>query len=413
MTDTIRAGGPTPAVEDLPRIISVDDHILEPRDLWQRELPASLRARGPRVSRERVTLSFSGGHYGFERGTPDGQWCDVWLYDDLAMPTGRLHAPVGMDQSDVVNVPAIYEDFRPGAHDQAARLLDMDANHVEAAVNFPNTFPRFCGQGFSEREDKELALTCIRIYNDWMIDEWSGGAARHRLIPLTLVPLWDAALAGEEVRRCAEKGSYAIAFSENPSRLGFPSMHSGAWDPLWRACEETGTTVTMHIGSSSQMPTTSSDAPLAVSMALSAQNAQGSLCDWIFSGTLERFPGLKVVYAESQIGWMPYLLERADIVWRDGVGGVDLPRAPSSYVPGRVYGCIFDDQHGLTSRDAVGMGSILFETDYPHADGTWPHSRAVAHRLCDTAGMDEADTSAFLRGNAIEAFGLQRFGIGR
>jgi predicted TIM-barrel fold metal-dependent hydrolase len=384
------------SLADLPRIISVDDHVLEPRDLWQRELPASLRDRGPRVSRERVTLSFTGGHYGFERGTPDGQWCDVWLYDDLAMPTGRLHAPVGMDQADVINVPAIYEDFRDGAHDQTARLADMDANHVE---------------GFSEREDKDLALVCIRIYNDWMIDEWSGGAGRGRLIPLTLVPLWDAVLAAEEVRRCAAKGSYAIAFSENPSRLGFATMHSGAWDPLWRACEETGTTVAMHIGSSSTMPSTSPDAPLAVSMALSAQNAQGSLCDWIFSGTLDRFPDLKVVYAESQIGWMPYLLERADIVWRDGVGGVDLPRAPSSYVPGRVYGCIFDDQHGLIARDAVGMGSILFETDYPHADGTWPHSRAVAHRLCEGAGMDAAEVASFLRGNAVEAFGLGRFGI--
>ncbi|CAN5596473.1 amidohydrolase family protein [soil metagenome] len=412
MTTTSTAE-PTPVVQDLPLIISVDDHILEPRDLWQRELPASLRERGPRVSRERVSLSFTGGHYGFRRNDPDGAWCDVWLYDDLAVPTGRLHAPVGMPKSEVVNVPAVYEDFRAGAHDQAARLQDMDANHVEAAVNFPNTFPRFCGQGFAEREDKALALACIRIYNDWMIDEWSGGAGRNRLIPLTLVPLWDAAMAAAEVRRCAAKGSYAIAFSENPSRLGFSTMHSGAWDPLWEACHETGTVVTMHIGSSSQMPSTSPDAPLAVSMALSAQNAQGSLCDWIFSGTLERFPELKVVYAESQIGWMPYLLERADIVWREGVGGVELPHAPSSYVPGRVYGCVFDDQHGLNSRDAVGMGSILFETDYPHADGTWPHSRAVAHRLCETAGMGAADTYAFLRGNAIEAFGLHRFGIER
>lgn len=413
MTTTAPADGVTPAAADLPLIISVDDHILEPRDLWQQELPPSLRSRGPRVVRERVSLSFQGGHYGFARGVDDGDWCDVWLYEDLEVPTGRLHAPVGMPQSEVVNVPATYEDFRPGAHDQAARLADMDANHVEAAVNFPNTFPRFCGQGFAEREDKELALLCTRIYNDWMIDVWSGGAGRGRLIPLTLVPLWDPVAAADEVRRCAAKGSHAIAFSENPSRLGFGTMHSGAWDPLWQACEESDTVVTMHIGSSSQMPSTSPDAPLAVSMALSAQNAQGSLCDWLFSGTLERFPRLKVVYAESQVGWMPYLLERADIVWREGVGGVDLPRAPSSYVPGRVFGCIFDDQHGLTSRGAVGLGSILFETDYPHADGTWPHSRAVAHRLCETAGMDEDEVWAFLRGNAIEAFGLARFGIAR
>ena len=78
-----------------------------------------------------------------------------------------------------------------------------------------------------------------------------------------------------------------------------------------------------------------------------------------------------------------------------------------------VFGCIFDDQHGLNSRDAVGMSSILFETDYPHADGTWPHSREVAHRLCQTAGMNADDTYAFLRGNAIAAFGLERFGIAR
>lgn len=413
MTAPTASPGPTPSEEDLPLIISVDDHILEPRDLWQSELPASLRGRGPRVVREQVSLHFSGGRYGFTRDDPDGRWCDVWVYEDLAIPTGRLHAPVGMDPAEVVNLPAIYEEFRPGTHDQRARLEDMDANHVEAAVNFPNTFPRFCGQGFAERADKDLALRCIRIYNDWMIDTWSGGAGRNRLIPLTLVPLWDAELAAEEVRRCAGKGSYAIAFSENPSRLGFATMHSGGWDPLWQACEETATTITMHIGSSSQMPSTSPDAPLAVSMALSAQNAQGSLCDWLLSGTLERFPGLKIVYAESQIGWMPYLLERADIVWRDGVGGIDLPAPPSSYVPGRVYGCIFDDQHGLDSRDAVGMSSILFETDYPHADGTWPDSRAVAHRLCEHAGMDASEVHALLRGNAIEAFGLERFGFDR
>ncbi|MEZ5373416.1 MAG: hypothetical protein R2704_11900 [Microthrixaceae bacterium] len=113
-------------------------------------------------------------------------------------------------------------------------------------------------------------------------------------------------------------------------------------------------------------------------------------------GHLERFGGLKVVYAESQIGLMPYLLERTDIVWEDGVGGIELPNAPSSYVPGRVYGCIFDDQHGLNSRESVGMGSILLETDYPHAGlGTFPHSREVAHRLCSNAGMDADDTYAF------------------
>jgi predicted TIM-barrel fold metal-dependent hydrolase len=287
----------------------------------------------------------------------------------------------------------------------------MDINHVEAAINYPNTFPRFAGQGFAERPDKDLALECVRIYNDWMLDVWCGGDGRGRLLPLTLVPLWDPALAAQETRRCAARGTTSIAFTEGPAKLGLPSLYSGEWDPLWAACEEAGLTVSMHIGSSSSMPTTSPDAPLATTMSLSAQNAQGALCDWVFSGTLSRFPSLKIAFAESQVGWMPYLLERMDVVWHDGVGGVELPEAPSDIVRGRVWGCVFDDQHGLRSREAVGMGAILFETDFPHTDGTWPDSRAVAHRLCEGAGMDAAECQAFLRGNAIDCYSLGRFGI--
>jgi len=401
----------TPAEHELPWMISVDDHILEPRQLWQEELPASVRERGPRVQREKVQLGFRGGRLLLERNVADGRWCDVWCYDDLVVPTGLLHAPAGIPPAEQSNVPAVYEDFRPGTYDQAARLADMDANHVEASINYPNTFPRFAGQGFAERADKDLALRCLQIYNDWMIDDWGGGAGRARLIPLTLVPLWDATLAAAEVRRCAAKGSRAIAFTENPARLGLPSLYTGVWDELWVACEETDTTVSMHIGSSSSMPTTSDDAPLAVSMALNAQNAQGSLCDWVFSRTLERFGRLRLAYAESQVGWMPFQLERMDTVWHEDVGGVELAEPPSSYVKGRVFGCIFDDLHGLRSRDEVGMDNILFETDYPHANGTWPNSRAVAHRLCSAAGMDAAECRKLLRANAVACYGLDRYGI--
>jgi predicted TIM-barrel fold metal-dependent hydrolase len=401
----------TPAEADLPAIISVDDHILEPRDLWVRELPPSMRERGPRVVRERVRLDFKGGKLLVERDVPDGQWSDLWCFEDLVTPTLLLHAAAGFPEDEQANVPATYEDFRPAAYDQAERLRDMDLNHVEASICYPNTFPRFAGQGFAERRDLDLGLAALELYNDWMIDEWCGGAGRGRLIPLTLVPLWDPDLAAAEVRRCAAKGSYAIAFTENPAKLGFPSLHSGRWDSLWEACTETGTVVSMHIGSSSSMPTTSDDAPLAVSMSLNAQNAQGSVCDWIFSRTLERFPAIKLAYAESQAGWMPFLFERMDGVWREGVGGVDLPAPPSSYAKDRIYGCIFDDEHALRSRAEIGMEHLLFESDYPHANGTWPHTRAVAHRLCEAAGMGADECARLLRRNAIDCYGLERSGI--
>ncbi|CAB4564072.1 unannotated protein [freshwater metagenome] len=402
----------TPAEQDLPNMISVDDHVMEPKELWQEQLPASLRERGPRTVREKVKLSFKGGHYGFERNAEDGQWCDVWLFDDLVTPTGLLHAPAGVPRDEQRNIPAVYEDFRDGTWDQTARLADMDLNHVDAAINYPNIFPRFAGQGFLERSDKELALACLRIYNDWMIDDWCAGAGKGRLIPLTLVPLWDPALAAEEVRRCAAKGSYAIAFSENVAKLGQPSLYTGAWDVLWEACQETDTSVSMHIGSSSSMPTTSDDAPLATSMSMYAQNAQGSLCDWVFSGSLERFPDITIAYAESQVGWMPFQLERMDAVWRDGRGDVDnVKTLPSDQVKGRVYGCVFDDLHGLINRDAVGTDHILWETDYPHSDGTFPHSRKIAHELFTAAGMNAQECRMVLRSNAVKAYGLDRFGV--
>ena len=328
----------TPAEEDLPLIISVDDHVMEPKTLWQEQLPASMRDRGPRVVQEKIRLEFTGGHYGFHRDDPDGQLCDVWLFEDSVTPTGFLHGPAGVPREEQRNVAAVYEDLRPGTYDQSARLDDMTLNHVEAAINFPNIFPRFCGQGFLERDDKDLALECLRIYNDWIIDDWGGGAGHGRLIPLTLIPLWDAALAAEEVRRCVDKGSYAIAFSENPSKLGCATMYSGDWDVLWDVCQEADVTVSMHIGSSSSMPSTSPDAPLAASMSLYAQNAEGSLVDWVFSGTLERFPDIKIAYAESQVGWMPFQLERMDAVWKEGRGGVGGEgRLPSEQVRGRVF----------------------------------------------------------------------------
>jgi len=401
----------TPPEEEFPLIISVDDHVLEPRDLWERELPASLRGRGPRCVREKTKSTFKGGVLTMERDVEDGEWTDVWLFDDLVMGTNRLHAAGGMPIEWHKNLPAVYEDFRPSAYDQAARLTDMDANHQEVGINYPNTFPRFAGQGFAERPDKELALTCLQIFNDWTIDEWCGGAGRGRLVPLTLIPLWDPVAAAAEVRRCAAKGSYAIAFSENPSKLGFSSLYTGDWDPLWEACEETDTTVSMHIGSSSSMPTTCPEAPLAVSMSLNAQNAQGSVCDWVYSRTLERFPKLKLAYAESQVGWMPFQYERMDGVWHESVGEVDLPEPPSTYVRGRVFGCIFDDLHGLRSRDEVGMEHILFECDFPHPNGSFPDSRHRAWELSSKAGLDEQEVYQLLRGNAINVYGLQRFGI--
>ncbi|MCB0995393.1 MAG: amidohydrolase [Acidimicrobiales bacterium] len=401
---------------EIPKIISVDDHVVEPPDLWISRLPSKYHDRAPRVERDRAKFKFEGGVFSYEKGIADGEWCDWWLYDDLVYPFPKLSAASGFENLD--NSPVTYDDILPGCWKQKERLEDMDANHMEASLCFPNVLPRFCGQTFYEREDKDLALLCVQAYNDWMIDEWCAGDGKGRLIPLTIVPLWDANLAAEEIRRCAAKGSHAVAFSENPYPLGLPSVHDKDrfWDPFFAACEETETVLNMHIGSSSKMPSTSPDAPFAVSSTLTFQNAMGSLIDYILSGTLERFPNLTIAYSEGQVGWVPYVIERADKLWAerqqgtDGFG-IDLPNPPSTYIPGRVYFCIFDDDTGLKNRDDIGMDQITFEVDFPHADSTFPHTLETATNIAERAGLNDDESYKLFRGNAITAYKLERFGI--
>jgi predicted TIM-barrel fold metal-dependent hydrolase len=405
------------SMQGIPQIISTDDHVVEPPDLWQSRLPAHMRDRAPRIVHQKIRLVGDGRGASGSRGwveDPEGDWCDVWYYEDLVSPFMLLSAAVGFEEVGL-SVTA-FDQIRKGAWIPDERLSDMDANHIEAAICFPNTLPRFCGQAFCERADKELAGLCVQAYNDWMIDEWCAGEAYGRLIPLTMVPLWDPAAAAAEVRRCAAKGSFAVTFPENPYPLGLPSIHdkNRHWDPFFRACEETATVVCMHVGSSSAMPSTSPDAPFIVSSTLSCQNAMSSLCDYLFSGTLQRFPGLTISYAEGQAGWMPYILERADKLWEersDNSYGTWLPKPPSSYIYGRVYSCIFDDATALKNREVVGMDQICFETDYPHAASTFPHSKETLWKISQEAGLSDEELYKLARGNAIKCFGLDRFGI--
>jgi len=397
----------------LPRLISVDDHVIEPPDLWTARAPRRLQGLVPRVERTKaVAGSWQYGGWNFVEvdDHPDARDADVWIFEDSRVLIKRGFAAVGLTSGERDTRPLTYEhDMRPGCYEQAARLADMDANHTEASLCFP-TISRFCGQFFLNRSNPEVALDCVRIYNDWMIEEWSGGEGRGRLIPVTLIPLWDVELAAAEVRRCAELGSHAISFSEAPHALGLPSMHSGEWDPLWAACEDTDTVVNMHVGSSSQSPTTSADAPHIVTSVLLWEYGMKGVIDWIMSGTLDRFGGLRIAMSEAQAGWLPYVLERMDKVWLRDDALDDLHRVvtrlPSSYVDDRIFTCVFDDLEALRNRDRIGIGQIMFESDYPHADSTWDRTLDVAEKLCDEAGLSAAERHQLMRGNAFRCYRL-------
>ena len=392
---------------ELPRIISVDDHVVEPPHVWQEYLPERFRADGPRVERRGIGhMAHIGGGTYEQTFDPDGPPADCWVFGDLVYIHKRHVAAVGYSRDEMTMTPMTYDEMRPGCYDPKARIEDQEMNHVEASLCFP-TFPRFCGQTFTEHPDHEMGLACVRAYNDWMVEEWCGDS-NGALIPLIIVPLWDAELAAAEVRRNAERGVRALAFSEIPPYLNLPSIHTDYWEPLFRACSETNVSIHMHIGSSSKMPSTSADAPAAVGSTLTFGNAMSSMADWLFSGWLAKLPTLKLAYSEGQIGWIPYILERADKVWEEnrawGGFGDKVPEPPSTYYYRQIYGCFFDDEYGLENIEKCGVDNICFETDYPHSDSTWPHSKETGMKLMGNLPTDVV--RKLVRGNAIELLQL-------
>jgi len=394
-------------LEKIPLLVDVDAHVVESPDLWSSRLPARYRDVGPRlVHAPAGEVALVDGKYVERPGTegPDVAW---WLYEETATQLKRYIAAAGVPADEVTMDGITYADTRPGCWQPAERLNDMDINGVQAQMCFPN-YVRFCGQMFLWGQDKELSRLCVEAYNDWMVEEWCG-SSRGRLIPLCLVPLWDVDLAVAEVRRNAARGVHAVAFTELPSYLGLPSLHSRYWDPFFAACQETRTVVSMHIGSGTKTPQSSADAPGAVGATIIFGNSVASLTDFLFSGVLHRFPGLKLLYAEAQIGWIPYLLERADDVWETHRGwshGQDnCPEPPSTYYFRQVYSCFFKDSVGVELLDKVGEDNVLFETDYPHQDGTWPHSRQAAAE--QFGHLDQAKIDKIARGNAIRLLALE------
>lgn len=269
-----RIGAAVERMEAFPKIISVDDRTVEPAHVWRDRLPSGYADSGPRIVRAPLKeMTLLRGKLAPVMGVKgdDGPVGDWWVYEDLHRPLTRLDTAVGYDRDEIRLEIITCEQMRPGSFSVPDRLADTDVNHALSALCFP-TFPRFCGQTFTEAKDREPGLLGVRAYNDWMVEEWCGPEVRGRLIPLTLIPLWDAELAAAEVRRNAARGVRAVAFSEIPPHLGLPSIHADDWDPLLAACDETGTVVAMHIGSSSRMPSTSADAPPAVGSTITFAN---------------------------------------------------------------------------------------------------------------------------------------------
>jgi predicted TIM-barrel fold metal-dependent hydrolase len=366
-------------------LVSVDDHICEPADMFAAHVPARWREQAPRVVEQ-------------DDGTQQ------WFYGAVKGRNLGLNAVAGKPR-ELFNVdPVRYEHMRPGCYVVDERVRDMSAGGQLAGLNFPN-WPGFSGQVLNAGPDRDVNLVMIKAYNDWHVDEWCG-AYPDRFIPCGVLPLFDVDEAAAEVRRLAAKGCFAVTFSENPAGLGMPSIHTDEWDPLFGACSDTGTVLCCHVGSSSKSASTGPDAPPPVPMNLSSVMAIYTLGDLLWASFWHRFPQLRFALTEGDIGWIPYFLQRAEhtLDRHNGWMQQEQPQglSPSELFRERILCCFIDDRVGVALLDEFNVDNVCWESDYPHSDSSWPHAPEKLDALF--AGVDDGVVAKVTHENAMRHF---------
>ncbi|MGV0793610.1 amidohydrolase family protein [Mycolicibacterium sp. XJ1819] len=355
------------------KLFSVDDHIVEPADVWTKRLPKKFMDKGPHVV--------------------EAEGRQFWVYEDQRSATMGLNAVAGKDPKDWGTDPVRFADLIPGCYDPAARADDFRADGIVGSVLFPS-LPGFGGRVFFEMKDKELADLCVRAYNDFVIDEWCA-AAPDIFVPTIITQLWDPELAAAEIRRCADRGARAVSFPENPSYLNQPSLHTDHWDPVFHAFEETGLVCSMHLGSSGHipMPTPDSHFSIAITAAPAVVGIE-TITDLLFGTLPRRFPNVQFVLTEGGVGYIPYVLERADFVWNKHRYWAPFGDVQPSEIFHRQFAvCAVNEAFGLSQEaiDAIGIDNILWESDYPHSETTWPASQSEAAKVLGHLSPEQID----------------------
>ncbi len=380
----------TTTIDDLV-LVSVDDHVVEPPDMFEGRLPSRFADQAPVVTRR-------------DDGT------EIWRFAGKEATNIGLNAVAGRPPEEYGIEPTSFAEIRSGCYDIHDRVRDMDANGVIGSMCFPS-FPNLCGQLFVKAGDPELGLAVLQAYNDWHVDDWCA-TYPGRFIPLALVPIWDPLAMADEVRRVGGKGCHAVSFSENPAKLKLPSFHSEHWDPFWSVCSDEGTIVCLHIGSSSSLVVTAADAPIDVLMGLQPVNIIQCAADLLFSPVLRKFPSLKVSLSEGGIGWIPYFLDRMDWTYKrhHAWTGQDFgDRLSSEVFREQIVTCFIDDPAGIELRERVGIDSICWEADYPHSDSTWPCSPETL--MASVQGVADDELSKITHGNAMRHFRFDPFAV--
>lgn len=356
------------------QLISADSHVVPLPTFWREYLPARFRDTAPRVE-----------------STDDG---DFTVFEGRRTPVMAINSIAGKPREGHGFSYRRFAEQVAGGHDPAARVADQDRDGIVAEVLY--------GGGPLATQDRELFLASHLAYNDWLADFCAH--APDRLLGIAYVPFASAAGAAAEIRRARRRGLRGALLPASP-----PSGRwwDAEWQPVFEALVETGTPAGLHVGFGFARRHRFDGGPAFMTdVMMTKMEMAEPLADLVFGGVLARHPELRVVSVEAYVGWLPFVAEYVDHAYRVHRWWNDLGLAeePSFYLRRQVYATFIEDAVGLRERHAFGVDNLMWSSDYPHGESTFPDSRAFVARAFADVPADEMRKIVFE--NARRLYGL-------
>ncbi|MPZ13871.1 MAG: amidohydrolase family protein [Chloroflexi bacterium] len=305
--------------------------------------------------------------------------------------------------------PERFEDVPRMAYDPAERLKALDIDGVDAEVLFPNP----PGGSYYSYKDPGFELDAVRAYND-ILSDWV--RVSDRFWPLAALPwLQSPQDMAREIERAVEGGHRGVNVMGTPPR-GLPALTDPHWDPIWDVCQSLGVPIHFHGssginagGSTKSWSGYSERQEHSASTSTSAVTPAQVIPMLIFSGVTERFPSLKVVFAEAGIGGFNYVLAACDHEWEARhlwTEGMD--SRPSDTIRRQMFVNFWFEAEGIKLRHEIGIENIMWESDFPHVASYYPRSWNAAERVLD--GVPQEDRPKLLYENALRVYGVKATG---
>jgi predicted TIM-barrel fold metal-dependent hydrolase len=368
--------------------ISADDHVFEHPEVWTSRMSQQKWGdRIPHVERQ-----------------ADGSDCWIIGNQRFALPE------VAVPQNGSAGTVSCrrWDEIPRQLYSASERLAAMDLDGVDCAVLYP-TVAGLAGQIFGRLDDLELELACVQAYNDSLIEEWARVSSR--FIPQCTVPIWPVDHAVAEVQRAVAKGHKGVIFPASPMELrDVPHINEPAYDPLWSICEDLAVPLCFHAGAAGKIQLSPGEdftphVAAAFSDVVRSVSSIAVLANFLVSRILHRFPKLKVVFAESSLGWGAYEIEYADYQSAaDGLPSEGYPLKPSELFQRQCYFTCWYDRASLKVRRYLGAANILWSTNFPLANSTWPNTRQ--HIEAGFVDVPEEEKHQMLWQNAAKLYSL-------